>query len=98
MLYCVMVNGIIMFIERFFNPAIQNTNDNIFYRTKEALEYCKKHYSYIRHYSFKGNEYIKYDGENLIWNDGSKVDKRKLPKSTDGWGRYFSELHNRCSF
>lgn len=87
-----------MFIEKFFNPQVQNTNECVFYNTKEALEHCRKHYSFIRHYSFKGNQYIKFDGKNLLWNDGSKVDKRKLPKSGNGWGKYFSEINNRCSF
>lgn len=87
-----------MFIERFFNPYVSNSNENVFYDTKKALEYCKEHYSFIRHYSFKSNQYIKFDGKNFIWNDGSKVDKRKLHKIGNGWGRYFSELRNKSSF
>lgn len=87
-----------MFIERFFNPQVQNTNECVFYNTKDALEHCKKQYTFIRHYSFRGNQYIKFDGKNLIWNDGSKVDKRKLSKSGNEWGKYFSEINNRCSF
>jgi len=87
-----------MFIERFFNPQISNNTEMCYFDTKKAIEHCKKHYSYIRHYSFRGNQYIKYDGKNLLWNDGSKVDTRKLPRKGNGWGKYFSEIYNRCSF
>lgn len=86
-----------MFIERFFNPQVSNNNEVCYYDTKKAIEHCKKHYTYIRHYSFRGNQYIKYDGKNLFW-DGSKVDTRKLPRKGNGWGKYFSEIYNRCSF
>lgn len=86
-----------MFIERFFNPAIQNT-EVVYYNTKDALDHCGKYGTYVRHYSFKGDEYIKYEGGKLFWNDGSSVDKRKLPKNGNGWGKYYNKIHNRCSF
>jgi hypothetical protein len=86
-----------MFIERFFNPQIQNANEFVFYNTKKAVDHCISNYSCIRHYSFRGNQYIKYNGKSLIWNDGSIVDKRKLPRN-DGWGKYYSEIYNHQSF
>lgn len=87
-----------MFIERFFNPLVHETSTKVFYDTNQALAHCIQYYSFIRHPSFKSNQYIKYNGKYLIWNDGSKVDKRKLPRKGKRWGRYYSELHNRCSF
>jgi len=86
-----------MFIERFFSGQIHNISECVYLNKEEALKHCKNHYTYIRHWSFKGDQYIKYNGEDLVWNDGSKVDKRKLPKRGK-WGKYFSELHNMCSF
>lgn len=86
-----------MFIERFFNPYVGCPTNPALYDKKEALEYCKKFYSFIRHYTFKSDQYIKYNGTYLIWNDGSKVDLRKLPKKGK-WGKYFSELFNFQSF
>lgn len=88
-----------MFIERFFNPVISGSNKGgCYYDTKTAIEHCKNHYSCISHYSFRSDQYITYDGKNLIWNDGSKVDIRKLPKKGNGWGKYYSKLHNRSPF
>ena len=43
-----------MFIERFFNPQVSNNNEMCYYDTKKAIEHCKEHYTYIRHYSFRG--------------------------------------------
>ena len=86
-----------MFIERFFNPYV-SSHERVLYETKDAIEHCLKHHTWIRHYSFKSDEYLKNVGGKLVWNDGSKVDKRKLPKKGKGWGRYSSELYNLCSF
>ena len=83
-------------IERFFNPVI-NEIDFTLYLKSDAIKYCIDYYEYIRHYSFKGDEYIKYDGKNLIWNCGSEVNIDELPNDK-GWGKYFSETHNLCSF
>lgn len=85
-----------MFIERFFNPVV-SSNERVLYNTNRAIGHCLKYHTWIRHYSFKSNEYIKNVGGELVWNCGSKVDKRKLPKGP-GWGRYSSELYNLCSF
>jgi len=86
-----------MFIERFFNPYV-SSHERVLYENKEAIEHCLKYHTWIRHYSFEGDEYIKNVDGKLVWNDGSKVDKRKLPKKGKGWGRYSSELYNLCSF
>lgn len=85
-----------MFIERFFNPVVSRY-ERILYNKEQALNHCLKYYTFIRHYTFKGNEYIKNDGKNLVWNDGSKIDFDKLPND-EGYGKYFSEFHNLCSF
>jgi hypothetical protein len=86
-----------MFIERFFNPYV-SSHERVLYETKDAIEHCLKHHTWIRHYSFKSDEYLKNVGGKLVWNDGSKVDTRKLPRKGNGWGKYFSGLHNLCSF
>jgi hypothetical protein len=86
-----------MFIERFFNPIVKSSSSGVYYDTKSAVAHCLKHHTWIRHYSFKSYEYIKNRNGVLVWYDGSKVDKRKLPRKS-GWGKYFSELHNYCSF
>jgi len=86
-----------MFIERFFNPLVTSNDVGTLCNKKDAILYCVKNGVFIRHYSFGSNLYIKSDGNNLIWSDGSKVDKRKLPKN-NGWGKYVSELHNLCTF
>ena len=73
-----------MYIERFFNPVI-SSQERVLYDKEKALEHCMKYFTYIRN-----------NGKTLVWNDGSKVDVDKLPN--DGWGKYFSEIHNLCSF
>ena len=85
-----------MYIEKFFNP-VTSSSEKILYDTNKAVEHCLKYHTWIRHYSFKSNEYIKNTKGELSWNDGSKVNKRKLPKNK-GWGKYSSELYNLCSF
>ena len=85
----------IMYIEGFFNPVI-SSQERVLYDKEKALEHCMKYFTYIRQFSFRGDEYIKNNGKTLVWNDGSKVDVDKLPN--DGWGKYFSETHNLCSF
>lgn len=85
----------IMYIERFFNPVI-SSRERVLCDKEKALEHCLKYFTHIRHFSFRGDEYIKNNGKILVWNDGSKVDVDKLPN--DGWGKYFSEIHNLCSF
>jgi len=85
-----------MYIERFFNPVI-SSQERVLYDKEKALDHCLKYFTYIRHYSFRGDEYIKNNGKNLVWNDGSKINVDELPDDK-GWGKYFSEIHNLCSF
>ena len=87
-----------MFKKSFYNPIIKDNNLGIFYTTDEALDHCKEHHTYIRHYSFRGDLYIKYDGENIVWSDGSLVDEGKLPRNGNGWGKYYSVVYNYQSF
>ncbi len=87
-----------MFIERFFNPTISPSRyDNILYTLKDALDHCRQNYSFIRHHNFKSDMYIKFDGNNFVWRDGSKVNLRKLPRKGN-YGKYISELYNFQSF
>lgn len=85
-----------MLIKYFFNPIVLETN-RILYSKEKALEHCTKYYTYIRHYTFKSNQYIKNNGIELVWNDGSNINFNSLPND-NGWGKYYSELKNLCSF
>lgn len=86
-----------MFIERFFNPIISTERCGAFYALKDALNDCRMNYSFIRHYSFRSDMYIKFDGNDFVWRDGGRVDLRKLPRKGK-YGKYISELYNFQSF
>ncbi len=80
-----------MFIERFFNPEHNSNRHGNYADLKKALEHCKNG-RFIRHYSFPGNCYIEYKNNKYCWNDGSRVDLRKLPKKQ--YGKFVSNLYN----
>lgn len=83
-------------IEIFFNPIISGQK-MVYYNRKNAIKFCKNYGYYIRHASFKSNQYIKFEDNKLVWNDGSKVIIKTLPNSKH-YGKYSSEIHNLCSF
>ena len=47
-----------MYIERFFNPVI-SSQERVLCDKEKALEHCMKYFTYIRQFSFRGDEYIK---------------------------------------